>query len=74
MMSTTSGTPPRFDVAVIGGGNSGLKAFLVPLARKNQRKLDEVARKLDPIIPEIASLAWTDKRAALMLAKEKLAA
>jgi hypothetical protein len=61
-------------VVIIGGSNSGLKTLLLSQTRCNQKKVEEVARRLDKIAPEIAKLAWTDKRAALMLAKQQFVA
>jgi len=57
-------------VISIGGEHSGLKGMLLPLKRKNARKLEEIAAQLDPMIPEIAQLAETNKRLAIIQAQE----
>jgi hypothetical protein len=68
------GRTSKSRIISIGGSNSGLKALLSAEKRLNYKRVVEIARHLDKIAPEIARLAWTDKRAALTLAKEQLAA
>jgi len=62
----------RSRIISIGGERSGLKGILLPLARKNAHKLEEIAATLDPMIPEIAKLALDSKRAAIIQARDIL--
>jgi hypothetical protein len=68
----TPGTTDETGVTSYVGG-SGMKVLLKSQTGFGQDKVDAVAEKLDPIVPEIATLAWTDMHGAIQLAKNKMA-